>query len=77
MDLEEEGLYCLSSENKGADAAQLICVFVLAYAKIWFSCDTAQWFTVVRREPITLSNTDGFFLIKSQYHSVLVGIDNG
>ena len=39
---EVEGLYFLCSENKGADqrycvTAQLICVFVFAYAKIRFS----------------------------------------
>ena len=36
----EEGLYYPCSENKGAD--QLICVFVFAYAKRWFSHDAAQ-----------------------------------
>ena len=38
---EVEGLYYPCSENKGADqfrgTAKLIYVFVLAYAKIWFS----------------------------------------
>ena len=41
-----EGLYYLFSENKGADqfavTAKLICVFVFAYAKRWFSRDTAH-----------------------------------
>ena len=36
---KEEGLYFLCSENKGADQ---ICVFVVAYAKCWFSHDAAQ-----------------------------------
>ena len=41
-----EGLYYLCSENKSADqlcgvAAQLICVFVFAYAKSRFSHDVA------------------------------------
>ena len=35
-----EGLYCLCSENKGTD--QLICVFVFAYAKRWFSHGAAH-----------------------------------
>ena len=43
---EEEGLYYLCSENKGADQllgyCELICVFVFAYAKIPFSHDAAQ-----------------------------------
>ena len=43
---KEEGLYYLCSENKGADqlpvTAKLICVFVFAYAKCWFSQDAAQ-----------------------------------
>ena len=38
-----EGLYYLCSENRGADklavTAQLICVFVFAYAKSRFSHD--------------------------------------
>ena len=34
------GLYCLCSENKGAD--QLICTFVFAYVKSSFSHVTAQ-----------------------------------
>ena len=41
-----EGSYYLCSENKGADqfavAAKLICVFVFAYAKRWFSYDAAH-----------------------------------
>ena len=47
-----EGLYYLCSENKGADqrrgyreadlTAKLICVFVFAYAKRWFSQDAAH-----------------------------------
>ena len=36
---EVEGLYCLCSENKGADQ---LCVFVFAYAKIRFSHDAAR-----------------------------------
>ena len=44
--LEEERLYYPCSENKDADCcvitAQLICVFVLAYAQCWFSHDVAQ-----------------------------------
>ena len=43
---EVEELYYLCSENKGADQlrgyAKLICVFVFAYAKCWFSHDTAH-----------------------------------
>ena len=42
---EEEGLYYLCSENRGADqlrTAKLICVFVFAYAKK-FSHDTARF----------------------------------
>ena len=35
-----EGLYYLCSENKGP--AKLICVFVYAYVKCWFSHDAAQ-----------------------------------
>ena len=43
-----EGLYNLSSENKGADqlrsvTAQLICAFVFAYAKSRFSHDAAHF----------------------------------
>ena len=43
---EEQGFYCLCSENKDADqlcsiscavTAQLICVFVFAFADWWFS----------------------------------------
>ena len=35
---KEEGLDYLCSENKGTDlSAKLICVFVFAYAKCWFS----------------------------------------
>ena len=45
---EVEGLYYLCSENKGADqlraTAKLICVFVFAYAKIWFSNNAAHIF---------------------------------
>ena len=41
-----EGLFYLCSENKGADqlrgTAKLICVFVFAYEKCWFSHDAAQ-----------------------------------
>ena len=38
-----EELYFPSSENKGADVtAKLICVFVFAYAKCWFSYEEAQ-----------------------------------
>ena len=40
--LEVEGLYYLCSENKGADPAKLICVFVFAYSKCQFSHDAAQ-----------------------------------
>ena len=45
--LEEEGSYYLYSENIGAlirctVTAQLICVFVFAYAKSKFSYDEAQ-----------------------------------
>ena len=45
--LEEEELYYPCSENKGADqlcrvTAQLICAFVFAQAKIWFSHDSAE-----------------------------------
>ena len=41
---EEEVLYYPSSENKGADqlTAKLICVFVFAYAKRWFSHDAVH-----------------------------------
>ena len=44
---EEEGLYYLCSENKGADqlrsiTAKLICAFVFAYADCWFSHETAH-----------------------------------
>ena len=43
---EEEGLYYLHSENQGADQlcgnAQLICAFVLLYAKIRFSHGVSQ-----------------------------------
>ena len=35
-----EGLFYLCSENKGADQ-KLICIFVLEYAKCWFSHDVA------------------------------------
>ena len=46
---EEELLYCLSSKNKGADqlTAQLICTFVLAYTKIWFSQNGAYFIITV------------------------------
>ena len=41
-----EGLYYLCSENKAlisfAVTAKLICVFVFAYAKRWFSYDAAH-----------------------------------
>ena len=46
--LEEEGLYYLKSENKGADelcsycTADQICSFIFIFAKILFSCDLAQ-----------------------------------
>ena len=44
---EVEVLYYPSSENKGADQlcgyGKLICVFVFAYAKRWFSHDTAHF----------------------------------
>ena len=44
----EEGLYYLCSENKGADQLrgyrELICVFVFAYAKHWFSHDGSYVF---------------------------------
>ena len=46
---EVEGLCFPSSENKGADQlrgyrdSDLICVFVFAYAKCWFSHDAAQF----------------------------------
>ena len=44
---KEEGFNYLCSENKGADqlimvTVKLICVFVFAYAKCWFSHDAAQ-----------------------------------
>ena len=51
---KEEGLNLPFSENKGADqlrgyscnreadTAKLICIFVFAYAKCWFSHDEAQ-----------------------------------
>ena len=40
---EIEVLYLRSSENKGADQLRgMICVFVFAYAKRWFSYDAAQ-----------------------------------
>ena len=46
--LEVEGLYYLCSKNKGmisfAVTAKLICVFVFAYAKHWFSHDEAHLF---------------------------------
>ena len=46
--LKVEGFYYLYSEKKGADQlrgyAKLICVFVFAYAKRWFSHDAAQIF---------------------------------
>ena len=42
--LEEEGLYCLCSGNKGADQLHgyHAAVFVFTYAKIRFSHDVAQ-----------------------------------
>ena len=42
--LEEEGLYCLCSGNKGADQLHgyRAAAFVFAYAKIRFSHDVAQ-----------------------------------
>ena len=44
---EVDGLYYPCSENKGADqlrglTAKLICVFVFAYAKHWFSHDAGH-----------------------------------
>ena len=45
---EVEGLYFLCSENKGA--AQLICIFVFAYAKNRFSHDAAHIVKVVSFE---------------------------
>ena len=39
---EVEVLYYPSSENKEADLAKLICVFVFAYAKHWFSREAAH-----------------------------------
>ena len=41
---EVEGLNYPCSENKGADQlrGKLICAFVFAYAKCWFSHDMAQ-----------------------------------
>ena len=44
-----KGLDCVCMENKGADqlrAAKLICVFVFAYAKRWFSHDAAHLFLI-------------------------------
>ena len=41
---EVEGLYYLCSENKGADHAQLICVFVFAYIKSRFAHHAAHIF---------------------------------
>ena len=38
----EEELYYLSSENKGAVTAKLICAFVFAYADCWFSHEEAH-----------------------------------
>ena len=35
--LEEEGLYCLCSENKGIDQLCSYCAFVFAYANCRFS----------------------------------------
>ena len=43
-------MYYLCSENKDADqfavTAKLICVFVFAYAKCWFSHDTAHFICI-------------------------------
>ena len=40
---EEEEVYYLCSENKGADlTAKLICVFVFAYADCWFYHEAAH-----------------------------------
>ena len=43
---KEEGLYYPCSENKGMDQlrgyAKLVCTFVFAYTKYWFSHDTAH-----------------------------------
>ena len=48
---EVEELYYLCSENKGADqfavTAKLICVFVFAYAKCWFSHDAAHIYLLI------------------------------
>ena len=48
---EEEGLYCLCTENKGADQlccyGKLICCFVFAYAKSLFSHDAAHIFMCI------------------------------
>ena len=38
-----EGLYYLCSEISFAVTAKLICVFVIAYAKCWFSHDAAHF----------------------------------
>ena len=40
---EVEGFYYLCSENKGT-TAKLICVFVSAYAKSWFSHNEAHMY---------------------------------
>ena len=43
---EVEGLFYPCSENKGADqlavTAKMICVFVFAYSKIWYSHNEAH-----------------------------------
>ena len=51
--IQEEKLHYPCSENKGADqlrsnTAKLICVFVFAKAKIWFSLDAAQMLASVK-----------------------------
>ena len=41
------------AKNIGAVTAKLICVFVFAYAKCWFSHDAAQIFSVVANQNST------------------------
>ena len=47
-----EGLHYMCSKNKGADqvTAKLICIFVFAYAKRWFSHDSAHIYIYIYRE---------------------------
>ena len=50
----EEGSHYPCSKNKVADqlrsyTAQLICIFVFAYAKSWFSHDAAHIITAVQQ----------------------------